>query len=131
MSGGLFGDCPTYLDPEAWSAYCEWRDQMPKHKRWSKYARSLILIELSKLHAAGEDASECLKQSIRESWTGVYAVRKPKPAPFTALPANDRSVTVPSSEAEKTLAYLARQDIDPEEVRAAARRAREKLARRA
>ena len=128
MSDGLFGDCPTYLDPEAWGAYCEWRDNMPKHKRWSKYARALILIELSKLHAAGEDASECLKQSIRESWTGVFAVRKPKPAPFSALPANDTTV---NPQVEQTRRYLESRDISPEEIKAAARRARELFQRRA
>lgn len=125
---GLFGDAPTWLDSEAWSAYCEWRDDMPKSKRWKPYARHLILVELSKLHAAGEDPTACLQQSMRNSWLDVYPVRKPKPAPFTALPANDAPV---NPQIEQTRKYLESRDISPEEIKAAARRARELFQRRA
>lgn len=121
---GLFGDCPTFLDAEAWEAYCDWRQGLPKKQRMTPYARKLLLAELAKLHAAGEDPTACLQQSMRNSWLDVYAVRKPKPAPFSAIPANDPK----PAQADQTRAYIA----DLERHRAAAtgdraRDAREKL----
>lgn len=104
---GLFGDCPTWLDSVAWAAYCEWRQGLPKKQRMTPYARNLILAELAKLHSAGEDPTACLNQSMRNSWLDVYAVRKPKPAPFTALPANDAK---PAPQVASTAAYIAELD---------------------
>lgn len=119
---GLFGDCPTWLDAEAWAAYCDWRQSLPKKQRMTSFARTLILNELAKLKAAGQDPTACLLQSLRKCWLDVYAIKRPKE--FTALPANDPK----PAQADQTRAYIA----DLERHRAAAtgdraRDAREKL----
>jgi hypothetical protein len=98
---GLFGDCPTWLDETAWAAYCEWRDKMPKARRWTPYARHLILLELAKLREAGESPTACLQQSLRNSWLDVFPVRKP--ANFRELPANDSK---PPPQVDTTRSYL-------------------------
>lgn len=121
---GLFGDCPAWLNEEAWAAYCAWRDGMPKHKRWGGYARRLVLKELAKLKDAGQDPTACLEQSLLNSWLGVYAVKKP--AQFSELPANDSRPVVDA--AAQTAQYLAARETSPEEIKAAAARARERLA---
>lgn len=73
---GLFGDCPTWLDAEVWAAYCDWRASLPKKQRMTSYARALILNELSRLKAEGQNPTECLKQSLINCWLGVFPVKR-------------------------------------------------------
>ena len=101
----LFGECPTWLDEQAWSAYVEWRASLPKKQRMTSFARTLILTELSKLKEAGQDPTACLLQSLRNCWLDVYAIKRPKE--FSAIPANDPK---PAPQVATTAAYLAQLD---------------------
>jgi hypothetical protein len=64
---------PTWIEEESWSAFEEMRKKIKAPL--TPYAGKLILRELCKLKAMGEDPQECLDQSIRNGWRDVYPLK--------------------------------------------------------
>lgn len=64
---------PDWIDPTAWSEYLAMR----KKKRAPPTTRAceLVVAELTKLKASGQDPNAVLDQSTRNSWTDVYALK--------------------------------------------------------
>lgn len=62
-----------WIEPEAWSAFCEMRRKIKAPL--TPYAEKLILRELVRLKSAGQDPQACLDQSIRNGWRDVYPLR--------------------------------------------------------
>ena len=67
-------ELPEWIDKELWDAFLEMR----KKKRASptKKAIDLLVKELGKLKADGNDPNEVLKQSIMRNYTGVFPVKQ-------------------------------------------------------
>ena len=64
---------PAWIDPEAWAAFMEVRVKIKAPL--TDYAAKLILRDLMRLKASGEDPQACLDQSIMLGWRGVFKVR--------------------------------------------------------
>lgn len=114
----LFSECPTWLDESAWQAYCEWRKSLPKKQRMTDYARSLILMKLAKLREQGNDPTAVIQQSLVNCWLDVYPI---KTRELQTVAANADGFKA-SQEVQQN------RELTPDEIRAAARRAREKFA---
>lgn len=64
---------PVWITPESWDAFEEMRKKIKAPL--TIYASKLIIRELCKLKAMGEDPQECLDQSIRNGWRDVYPLK--------------------------------------------------------
>jgi hypothetical protein len=64
---------PDWISTESWEAFCDMRKSM-KHPL-EPYAAKLIVVELCRLKAAGENPQACLDQSIRNGWRDVFRER--------------------------------------------------------
>lgn len=65
---------PEWVKLEAWEAYETMRKE--KKKVPTDNARRLVVLELTKLRANGDDPNEILMRSARSGWTDVYAINK-------------------------------------------------------
>ncbi len=65
---------PDFIDGELWASFLEMRKQ--KKAVPTVRAMELLVKELERLKAAGNDPNEVLKQSIMRSWTGVFPLRE-------------------------------------------------------
>ena len=74
---------PDWIDPEAWAGYEEMRKE--KKKVPTARARALVVKELDRLRAAGNDPNACLNQSTRSQWTDVYALKEKSVSPKAAV----------------------------------------------
>lgn len=63
---------PEWIDSESWSGFEEMRRR--QRKPMTDRARGMVVKELDKLRAAGNDVAACLNQSIRKSYLDVYPV---------------------------------------------------------
>jgi DNA-binding transcriptional ArsR family regulator len=63
---------PPWIDREAWAGFEEMRNKI--RKPMTDRARGLIVKELDKLRAAGNDVATCLNRSTTKNWTDVYPV---------------------------------------------------------
>ena len=64
---------PDFIDKELWNDFLEMRKKMrkpPTHK-----AIDLLLKDLEKLRAMGDDPNEVLKKSIVSGWAGVFPLK--------------------------------------------------------
>ena len=86
---------PDWMPEDTWAAYCKVRTA--KKAKNEPHALGLIVKDLESFKAAGYNPVECLNNSIKSGWAGVF---EPKAKPFT--PAGTVT-TVPS-----------RQERDPE-----------------
>lgn len=64
---------PEWIDQEVWDGFLEVRKR--KKAASTQYALSLIIKDLEKFKAAGEDPNEILKRSITNSWKGVFPLK--------------------------------------------------------
>jgi hypothetical protein len=64
---------PDWLPAENWSAFEQMRTRIKKPL--TEFAKKLVVKELIKLQAAGQDPVACLDQSTRCCWQDVYAVK--------------------------------------------------------
>jgi len=66
-------DLPEWIDAELWKDFLAVR----KHKKAvnSPRAFKLLVTELEKLRAQGENPNACIEQSIIESWKDVYPIK--------------------------------------------------------
>lgn len=64
---------PDWIDPEVWTGFEEMRVKIKKPM--TDRARELVVIELGKLKASGEDHHASLNQSTLNDWQDVYRVR--------------------------------------------------------
>lgn len=67
---------PDFVDKELWTAFLEMRTKLRKPATLK--AQELLLKDLERFHAAGEDANEVLKQSIKNSWLGLFTTKDRK-----------------------------------------------------
>ena len=67
-------DLPEWVDKTLWDSFMEMRKSI-KAKN-NQHAMSLLIGELDKLRAAGNDPKVVIEQSIMNSWKGVFAVKK-------------------------------------------------------
>jgi len=63
----------SWIDPASWQAFCEMRKKL--RAPLTPYAEKLIMRELVKLKASGNDPQACLDQSIMLGWRDVFPVR--------------------------------------------------------
>ena len=63
---------PDWIPVEPWQAYLEMRNK--KRKPATDYAKKLVVAELEKLRAAGNEPGAVLDRSTKAGWTDVYAV---------------------------------------------------------
>jgi hypothetical protein len=63
----------SWIDPASWAAFCEMRRKLKAPL--TPYAEKLIMRELVKLKAAGNDPQACLDQSIMLGWRDVFPLR--------------------------------------------------------
>ena len=82
---------PEWIPEDTWAAYCKVRTA--KKAKNEPHALGLIVGDLEKFKAAGHDPVECLNNSIKSGWAGVF---EPKAKQFT--PAGTVT-TVPSRQA--------------------------------
>lgn len=66
---------PDWLDSDAWSMWDEFRKEK-SGKAWTEAAKRLSLRTLGKLHAAGQDPTAAIEQSIERGWTGLFGVKE-------------------------------------------------------
>ena len=64
---------PEFIDKELWDDFLEMRGKMRKAP--TDRAKELLIKDLEKLKAAGNDPSEVLRQSIKNSWAGVFPLK--------------------------------------------------------
>jgi len=64
---------PDFIDKEVWDAFLEMRVKMRKAP--TDKAKELLVKDLEKLHASGDDANEVLNQSIKNNWAGVFPLK--------------------------------------------------------
>lgn len=63
---------PDFIDKELWHDFLEMRKQMRKPA--TPRAQELLIKDLVKLSADGDDPNEIIKQSIKNSWQGLFPV---------------------------------------------------------
>lgn len=119
----LFGDdCPTWLDAEAWAEYKRWRQSLPKKQRATDYALTLILKELDRIRLQGYCPTAALQQSMRSGWLDVWPDKKQ----VQSLEKREQEAPRHYTPADETKRYLESQRSDPDAIRAAARRFKER-----
>ncbi len=64
---------PGFIDKELWDDFLEMRVKMRKAP--TDKAKGLLIKDLENLKAAGNDPSEVLRQSIKNSWAGVFPLK--------------------------------------------------------
>jgi len=64
---------PDWIDRELWDAFLEVRKKCKAAS--TEYALSLIIKDLEKYKASGDDPNEILKKSIMSSWKGVFPLK--------------------------------------------------------
>ena len=64
---------PGWVDAETWSAFVDMRKKI--RKPMTDHAKQLALNKLAKLREAGQDANEVLRQSIMNSYQGLFPVK--------------------------------------------------------
>ena len=67
---------PEWIDKELWDGFLTVRKE--KKAASTEYALSLIIKDLEKFKASGEDPNEILKRSITNSWKGVFPMKEAK-----------------------------------------------------
>lgn len=67
-------DVPEWIPIPVWDSFCEMRKAL--RKKLTPGGAKLIIQELDKLRANGENVSEVLNQSTRNSWTGIFPVKQ-------------------------------------------------------
>ncbi len=67
---------PEWINKETWEAFLEMRKK--KRSIPTEKAIELLIKELEKLKAAGDDPNEVLNQSIMRNYTGVFPVKDKK-----------------------------------------------------
>ena len=75
-------DLPTWIPDELWEAFCQMRKQIKKPL--SQTAAELALSTLAKLKEDGHEPAEALRNSILNSWAGIF----PPNRGITAKPAS-------------------------------------------
>ena len=65
---------PAWLPVVSWNAYLEMRHK--KKKDPTEHAKDLVVQELDKLRASGQDPGQVLDQSTRSGWTDVYSLKR-------------------------------------------------------
>jgi phage replication O-like protein O len=64
---------PEWLDRKTWDAFLEMRNV--KKAKPTNYAIELIIKDLAKWRADGEDPQAILEESIKRGWTGVFSLK--------------------------------------------------------
>lgn len=70
-------DDPAWLPAESWAGYLAMRKAKQRKAPFTPRARALVLAELERLKAQGQDIAAVLDQSVRNGWTDVYALKAP------------------------------------------------------
>ncbi len=65
---------PDWIDDDVWNSFLEMRKK--KKATPTDYAKTLLIKNLEALRAAGNDPNEVLKESIKNNWTGIFALKK-------------------------------------------------------
>jgi hypothetical protein len=65
---------PTWLPLEPWNEFLKMRRRVKKPA--TEYAQKLLISDLEKLRASGQDPGKVLDQSIQHSWQGIFPLRK-------------------------------------------------------
>lgn len=63
-------EVPPWIDQETWNDFLRMRIEMKKPL--SAVAAKLIINDLNKWRGEGDDANECLRESIKNNWRGVF-----------------------------------------------------------
>ncbi|MDE2473295.1 MAG: hypothetical protein KGL35_32460 [Bradyrhizobium sp.] len=66
-------DAPDWVQPEAWGGFVAMRKR-ERHPLTPR-AAALVIAELERLRAAGDDPNAVLDQSTRNGWRDVYAIK--------------------------------------------------------
>ena len=64
---------PGWIDKKTWEAFLEMRKKMRAAP--TEWAKQLLVKDLEKLKAAGNDPNEVLNQSIVRNWRGVFPLK--------------------------------------------------------
>lgn len=76
---------PDFIDEELWSDFIDMRGKLRKPP--TDKAKALLVKDLEKHKGNGDDPNEILRQSIKNSWLGLFPLRgdgkKTKPLPTT------------------------------------------------
>ena len=74
---------PAWIDREVWDAFVEMRAAKGRRAPFTATAKKMILNKLARIRAEGHDANECLRESVMQGWSGVFAPKgqahKPEP----------------------------------------------------
>lgn len=70
---------PDWIPEDTWAAYCKVRTG--KKAKNEPHALGLIVKDLEKFRAAGHDPVECLNNSIKSGWAGVFEPKTKPVAP--------------------------------------------------
>ena len=65
---------PDFIDETLWNDFIDMREKMRKPP--TDRAKDLIVKDLEKYRADGDNPNEILRQSIMNSWAGVFPLRK-------------------------------------------------------
>ncbi len=75
---------PNWIGSDAWDGYAEMRKR--KRAPLTPRACTMVVKELSRLRALGQDPDAVLDQSTRNSWTDVYALKNPDGGNGASIP---------------------------------------------
>lgn len=66
---------PDWLDPEAWSAFCDMRKAKGKRAPFTEAAARRIVYMLDRMRKEGQNPTDVLWQSVVNGWSGVFPVK--------------------------------------------------------
>lgn len=72
-ASGVF-TLPSWIPEKPWAAFLEMRAKM--RRPFTNAAKKLIVANLEKLKAQGENVGSVLEASVANGWAGVFAVRR-------------------------------------------------------
>lgn len=65
---------PEWIDKDLWEDYIDMRVKIKKPA--TERAKCELVVDLEKLRSAGDDPGEVIKQSIKNSWSGLFPLHR-------------------------------------------------------
>lgn len=95
---------PEWINPDKWDAFMEVRKK--KKAAQTDYAKKLIINELTRLRAAGDDPNQVLEKSIINSWKDVYPLKDKNGGTYGRVPVNQSSHITARTQGHSDKDYL-------------------------
>jgi hypothetical protein len=87
---------PSWVSKEVWDAFVEMRNKL--RKPLTDEGRPAVILRLDTLRTDGNDPSAVLRQSIMNSWQGVFELKDRKAQPYAVKPSGANYQTLDPKE---------------------------------